>query len=284
MRELSISTKNLKLAALTSGDNSNAPVIALHGWLDNAASYIPIAPYLDHLRLIALDFPGHGKSEHRKGANAYHFIDYAADVILAAERLGLEKFDLLGHSLGAGIAALVASAVPEKINRLALVEGLAPFTGKFENTTTQLRLHIEHMLRKSRPARVYRSIDEAAAARQAAGDLSAASARLIAARNLMQNGEGGFIWRTDRCLRRASPIYLVEDHVIDYLSKIKCESLLIRSSRGIVKNWERLSGRERHIGHLQIIDIEGGHHCHMDAPELVATHLTSFFSTIDKID
>ena len=284
MRELSISTKNLKLAGLASGEKSKPPVIALHGWLDNAASFIPIAPYLNNIHLIALDFPGHGKSEHRSGTNAYDFIDYAADVILATEQLGLKKFDLLGHSLGAGIAALVAAVTPEKVIRLAMIEGLAPFTGKFENMTNQLRRHIDQTLKKPRPARIYRSIDEAALARQEAGDLSFASARLIANRNLIPNGEGGLVWRTDRCLRRASPIYLAEEHVIHYLSKIECEALLIRSCKGIIMNWERLSGREQHISHLQIVDIEGGHHCHMDTPEQVATHLISFFSIVDKID
>jgi len=44
----------------------NAPrVLCLHGWLDNAASFIPLAPLLDKLEVFALDFPGHGNSEHR---------------------------------------------------------------------------------------------------------------------------------------------------------------------------------------------------------------------------
>ncbi len=277
MLEITIQTKNLRLQALTTGNESAPPVIALHGWLDNAASFIPIAPFLKNLHLIALDLPGHGKSEHRRGTNAYHFIDYAADILLAIKQLGLEKFDLLGHSLGASVAALIASVIPERVNRLALVEGLAPITGIFDDTVTQLRRHLDQALKSPRSAPVYKSIDEAALARKEAGDLSIDSARLIAERNLVQNNDGGFIWRTDGCLRKASPIYLVEGHVAHYLSAIQCDALLIRSSRGIVKQWPSLRGRERYISHLQIIDIEGGHHCHMDNPELVAKHLSPFF-------
>ena len=40
------------------------PVLALHGWLDNAASFQPLAEPLGH-PLVALDFAGHGHSEHR---------------------------------------------------------------------------------------------------------------------------------------------------------------------------------------------------------------------------
>jgi pimeloyl-ACP methyl ester carboxylesterase len=49
-------------------------VLALHGWLDNAASFIPLA--LPKLDLVALDLPGHGHSVHRHPSARYHFVDY----------------------------------------------------------------------------------------------------------------------------------------------------------------------------------------------------------------
>jgi len=70
LKEIFIQTANLKLGALSFGNPMETPVLALHGWLDNAASFIPLAQHLNETNLIALDFPGHGKSEHRTGANA----------------------------------------------------------------------------------------------------------------------------------------------------------------------------------------------------------------------
>lgn len=275
LKEKFIETANLKLAALTSGDQSSPPVLALHGWLDNAASFIPIEKYLAGINLIALDFPGHGKSRHRDGVNAYHFIDYATDVILAANALGLKQFNLLGHSLGAAVAAVVAAVVPEKVLRLAMVEGLAPVTGAPENMLDQLRQHVDQSCKPASAKPSFQSVEKAGMARKLAGDLSLSSATLIAKRNLVRSSEG-YTWRTDKCLRKPSPLYLTDIHVQHYLGKVECNALLIRSDKGIIKNWESLSGRETHMKNLEIIDIQGGHHCHMDNPETVAPHLLNF--------
>ncbi len=275
LNESVIETANLTLAALSSTNQDDAPVLALHGWLDNAASFIPLASHLSGVRLIALDFPGHGKSGHRSGANAYHFIDYATDVILAADALGLDQFTLLGHSLGAGVAAVIAAVVPDRINRLAMVEGFAPITGAPEDMLSQFSRHINEIRKAASPARVYESVEQAALARQNAGDLSLPAATLIARRNLAQT-PSGYVWRTNRRLNKPSPIYLTEEHVRTYLSVIKCEAMLIRSNNGMLKNWPRLQGREPLLQHLDIIDIDGGHHCHMDVPERVAEILLPF--------
>ncbi len=275
LKEIQIETANLKIAALSFGKQGNPPVIALHGWLDNAASFVPIERYLPGINLSALDFPGHGKSQHRSGVNAYHFIDYAADVLLAADALGLTRFTLLGHSLGAGVAALIAAIVPDRIERLAMVEGLAPFTGEPDTMLPQFRRHIEETCKPASNGRVYRSIDAAARARQKAGDMSLDSAKLIVERNL-EKTENGYQWRTDRRLRKPSPLYLSDAHVKQYLASIECNALLIRSDQGIIRNWSSLRGREPLVKNIQIIDIDGGHHCHMDDPKLVARHLLPF--------
>ncbi|HAS30592.1 MAG TPA: alpha/beta hydrolase, partial [Alcanivorax sp.] len=81
------------------------PVLALHGWLDNAASFQPLAEPLGH-PLVALDFAGHGHSEHRPRHQATHYVDHVRDVLAVADQLGWDRFVLVGHSMGAGVACL----------------------------------------------------------------------------------------------------------------------------------------------------------------------------------
>ena len=276
--EISIQANNLRLSGLAWGDRSNPPVLALHGWLDNAASFVPLSRFFSQLYVVALDLPGHGKSEHRQGVNAYHFIDFGTDVIHAINSLEFDRFTLLGHSLGAGISALISSVIPDRVERLAMVEGIAPVTAPENHFNNQFRRHVDQSVKPPSEGISYSTTDQAARARQKAGDLSFHSAKLIVERNLQLTDEG-YQWRTDRVLRKPSPVYLTEEHVKTYMNTIDCESLLIRSSDGIVLNWKSLHGRESYVNNLRIVDIDGGHHCHMDQPESVAEHLMPFLKS-----
>ena len=63
-------------------------VMCLHGWLDNAASFVPLAPYLKDFDLLAIDLAGHGLSSHRPENSRYYFTDYVFDLdLLWAESL-----------------------------------------------------------------------------------------------------------------------------------------------------------------------------------------------------
>ena len=95
VEELELRTPYLRLAARAWGPLKGIPVLALHGWLDNAASFDALAPLLPDLRLAALDLPGHGQSEQRPPGMHYHFVDFIPDVVTAADALGWKRFALL---------------------------------------------------------------------------------------------------------------------------------------------------------------------------------------------
>jgi hypothetical protein len=98
MRELKVSTSGLELAALSWGEPDAPPLLMLHGWLDNAASFALLAPYLaERFHVIALDLPGHGGSRHFPGSMIYQHVDYARAVLGAVDALALPRFHLLGH-------------------------------------------------------------------------------------------------------------------------------------------------------------------------------------------
>lgn len=106
VEEVRISLPHIELAAHLFGPPDGKPVIALHGWLDNAMSFSRLAPKLAGLRIVALDFAGHGHSAHRAEGASYLLWDYALDVLMVAEQLGWERFFPVGaldgrHRLGA---------------------------------------------------------------------------------------------------------------------------------------------------------------------------------------
>lgn len=278
--EIELTVGPLRLAARVHGPADGMPVLALHGWLDNAASFEPLAPLLKGLRLVALDLPGHGRSDHRPAGTPYHFIDYVEDVLGAADALGWERFSLLGHSLGGAVATLVAGACPERINRLGLIEALGPLTEHPNEAPRRLAHALDRArVRGDRPARTYPAIEQAIEARQAAGGLDETAARLLVERATVAV-EGGVQWRSDRRLRLPAPYRFTEDQVLAVLRAIRAPTRLVIGDRGLLP-MERpaLEQRVAAINDLEVDRLEGHHHLHMETPRPVADALGPFLAT-----
>ena len=128
-----------RLHALRGGREGAPKVLALHGWLDNAASFVPLAAHLDDIELVALDLPGHGRSAHLPAGGHYTFEVAVHHVLDVADALGWQRFRLLGHSMGAGIASLVAAAAPERIDRLVCIEALGGLSDTPDHTAQRMR-------------------------------------------------------------------------------------------------------------------------------------------------
>lgn len=277
--EITLQTGSLQLAARVHGPADGIPVLALHGWLDNAASFEPLAPLLDGIRLVALDLPGHGHSDHRPAGSHYHFVDYVHDVLGAADALGWERFALLGHSLGGAVATFVAGACPERITRLALIEALGPLTEPPNEAPGRLAHAIDRArVRSDRPARTYPAIEQAIEARRMAGGLDESAARLLVERATVAV-DGGVQWRSDRRLRLPAPYRFTEDQVLAVLGAIRAPTRLVVGDRGLLP-MERpaLGQRVEAIGDLSIEPLMGHHHLHLETPNPVADALGPFLT------
>lgn len=108
------------------GPRDRRPVVLLHGLSDSCRTWNRIAPALaQHRRVLALDLPGHGCSARPDAA--YDAAYYARTVSAWLEDLrredpSLDAFDVVGHSLGGGIAQrLLLESVGARVQRLALV-------------------------------------------------------------------------------------------------------------------------------------------------------------------
>ncbi len=267
-------------------------VVALHGWLDNAATFDGIAPLLcasaslPGLELVALDLPGHGRSDHR-ASGTYYFLDYVADVLAACDALGWEQFSIIGHSLGAGVGALVAGTAPERVARLVLLEGLGPLTNVEEDAPALLRRALEQERARARrvrasaarakPPRAFRSPEEAATARLMAGSMGDRSALTLVKRALVE-GEGGLRWRSDPQLRLPSRARLTEGQALAFLRAIQCPTLLVRALEGPQFSPEVMRARRHAIAALELVTLPGGHHVHLDDPGPVAAAVGEFLA------
>lgn len=275
--EKSIMTDRGRASVRISGQGS--PVIALHGWLDNAASFTELAPLLKNCTVFAPDFPGHGFSDHLPPGQRYHYLDFLPFIDSAARSLELESFILLGHSMGAGLASLYAAAYPEKVEKLILIEGLGPLSADKGDTAASLRKSIGQMVSlESKRLPLYPDRDTADRARIRKGDLSARSVRLLHERAL-KKVDGGYTWRSDPRMKVASLMRMHEEQVNEALRAIACPVLLLKGSRGMPSFLKYLEKRINLVKSIQIHEIDGGHHLHLENPVETAKVINLFLSS-----
>ena len=94
--------------------------LLLHGGLGSTDMFGPILPLLaEHRQVIGVDLHGHGRTA--LGDRPISLIDMGDDMAEVLTGLGHERIDVMGYSLGGGVAFRLAVQHPEMVRRLALV-------------------------------------------------------------------------------------------------------------------------------------------------------------------
>ena len=266
------------LAGLRWGSTHDLPVLALHGWLDNAASFAPLAASLAGAQIIALDLPGHGKSDHRPPGMRYHLMDYVPAVLEAADALGFASMLIMGHSLGAAIAGLAAVAAPERVRAMILIEGLGPLSEPEAKLPGRLRDSVSGYARAhKRTTPVYPDIETLVTSRARIGPMSDASARLLIERNVHQHDDG-YRWCSDPRLRLDSPAFLTEPQVLACLKAIAQPTQVLLGNNGMLTKRETLGPRLEALNSADVRWFDGTHHLHMDHPGVIGAAAADFLS------
>ena len=78
------------------GQEGGIPTLCLHGFLDNAASFDRLAPKLHGLDIVAMDFAGHGWSDHRPLGMPYSGLSDLHDILSVADQWSGRHFPSLG--------------------------------------------------------------------------------------------------------------------------------------------------------------------------------------------
>lgn len=251
--------------------NGKEILIALHGWLDNSASFSLMGAFLpEKYTLYALDLPGHGHSEPLPPCADYTMVSGVQTLLDFAKTMGIRSFHLMGHSMGAGIATLAAGTVPKKIKSLTLIEGLGPLSSERKEFPKKILKNFKIKFRKlvtEKPE--YKSQEEAALDRSQKSGLEIESSRLLAERGTVKKENGYFTWRTDTRLLVPTAHPLTEEDIFVFLEEIRSPCTLIVGSQSPLKDHPSFKERIKKVKGLDLRLLEGGHHVHMEVPESV---------------
>lgn len=101
-------------------------VVLVHGFLDFAWGWEALvqAGLAGRYHVVALDLRGHGDTDRVGAGGYYHFFDYLADLDEVVRHVARERVSLVGHSMGGSVTAYFTGTFPDRVHRLALLEGL----------------------------------------------------------------------------------------------------------------------------------------------------------------
>ena len=276
MQEYRIHHRGLDLAVVEYGSPTGKPVLALHGWQDNAASFAVLAELLPQWRWITPDLPGHGRSAWRDAQASYAIWHYLDDILALLRHLDLREVTLVGHSMGGAVAALLAAACPEYCRRLVLLDSVGPLATAPQAALQQLRESLDQHGRLVMNRRRLHADFEAAVAARATRDLSTAAARLLAERGVECEGNGAW-WRLDPRLSLRNPVSLSEDHARAFLGAIRCPVLLVAATRNWLRHRPWFEQRLGYFRDLEWTELGGSHHQHMEAEASTVARLIDAF-------
>lgn len=280
IKEVNYQLEALSLQGLVCGSEERKDniVLCLHGWLDNAASFVPLMPYFQTLlpdkSIIAIDWPGHGNSSHKSLDAHYHFIDWVYDLLQLFELNQWQKIDIVAHSMGGMVASAFAAAFPEKVKSLTLIDSIGFISTEAEQSTKQLRDGMLSRFKNStlaghqvsnRKKNFHPSIDSAIKARVNVSDLKYQHAKLIVERGIIKEAEG-YRWRSDVRLRNTSPYRLTLTQAQQFIRDIKCPVKLIYGSKGLDMVTSGLEVFGVLFNNFSSVELSGGHHIHMEQP------------------
>lgn len=281
---VSFQLRQLQLQGWRSGTEGAPLCLCLHGWLDNANSFLPLAQALPEFQLLAVDLPGHGRSDHRSPDAHYHFLDWVDDLLQLVTVIDAGPLHLIGHSMGGMIAGAFAAAFPEYVKSLVLIDSLGLVTAPEHNTTQQLRqamLSRQKRLDKRKP--YYPSLEAAAAARLQQSDFAMAQAMMLAERGTElvaadEQQAQRWTWSADLRLREVSAYRFSRAQALQLIADIQQPTLAILASNSIEMMAQAKPLFLPVYPHLQVAELTGGHHLHMTEPEAVAAQIRAFIA------
>lgn len=123
-----VQTHRLAINLLSSGPEDGTPVLFVHGNVSSATFWEALMLRLpQQYRGLACDLRGYGETEPKPVDATLGLGDMVEDVHSLVETVGLERFHLVGHSMGGGVVMKYAIAHPERLLSLTLVDPMSPY-------------------------------------------------------------------------------------------------------------------------------------------------------------
>lgn len=262
--------------------NHDAPLLVLvHGGQDHAHSWDWIARALRHdWHVICPDLRGHGDSAWSPDGS-YSMSFYVSDLAQLVHQSGDGPVSIVAHSLGGAITLRYAGIFPERVRRLAAIEGLgiSPLDHKPETAVAESwRAWItERRALSSRTPRRYATLDQAhARMHETNPHLSSEQVRHLTIHGIIRNEDGSYSWKFDNYVRSMPPPHITDEELHALWHNVDCPVWLVHGA----DSWARHPGKDGRAGFFKQASVtsyeNAGHWVHHDRFESFVTDLKAF--------
>ncbi len=259
-------------------------ILLLHGFNDNKETFVFLEEFLSkRFNLYSFDFRGHGDSDWKKDS-LYNYSENLIDVQNIIDHYFQKPIFLLGHSMGAGMAARYTGLFPEKIKLLVCLEG---FSGLQPQEVERKRLRewlTTTSRRNERSTATPSERKKNMTLEEAKNKLSLIYGKLARDKidalilGLVRQTEDGFYkWKNDPNLKTSSPIPFPPELSRKLWSEITSPVLIFfgRQTHIRPKNLEEILS---HFKNVELHEVEhAGHNMHHDKPEVLIEIMDGFF-------
>lgn len=282
-RDLFVEANRLRLHLLEWGKPSDRPpLLLLHGFQEHAHAWDWLAPLLADAghHVFAWDARGHGDSEWVGRGGYYHFADYVADVAFVVRHLG-GRVSIVGHSMGGNVALLYTGTEPERVQAVAVIEGLGPPDSSHDAAPRRHAGWITDLERVARGERRPQTLDEAASKLRRFFPLTSEISKHLARHGTRPvDGDGELVeWKWDplHATRSPQPFYVAQART--FWARIACPVLYLEGSRSYLSA-DRFAIDDRLAAlRAERVKIEGAaHHPHLEQPHATARVLLDFLA------
>jgi pimeloyl-ACP methyl ester carboxylesterase len=111
------------------------------------------------MQVVCMEFSGHGRSSHRSLDAEYGFISRMFEVLDVVDALHWERFTIMGHSMGAGIASYLGAVLKDRIEKLILIDGIGLYGSSSDPVRFLARQIANRQRGFTRQRRIYSNYD-----------------------------------------------------------------------------------------------------------------------------
>ena len=274
-------SQRLALSYLDWG-NPNAPLLVLlHGGMDHAHNWDWVAgAFREDWHVICPDLRGHGDSDWSPDGS-YSMPGYVSDLAQLIHQNSEEPVSIVAHSLGGAIALRYAGIFPERVRRLAAIEGLgiSPLDQKPDTSVAdRWRAWItERRMLSGRTPRRYATLEQAyARMHEANPHLSAEQGHHLTVHGISRNEDGSYSWKFDNYVRSDLPISITDEELHAVWHNIDCPVWLVHGA----DSWARHPGKDGRADHFKQATVtsyeRAGHWVHHDRFQSFVADLKAF--------